>query len=684
MLPPDPEEVRRTVEELLSRGRIDDAERETAAALAAGESAPVLHAAAAVRLRRGDRAAAQTAYRRALALDPDYARSANNLANLILEGPSPDLDAALALYERAVTSPGATANMRLNLARCLLRAKRVTEARAAFEASIARDGPSPKGFVGLAQALRAEGKERDASGVLAAAADVFPDDPGVLAERGSVLLALEDAAGALLSLRRARDRLGDAAPTVLLVQLAKALRAVGSLSAARTALDALAARPDLSAEAFEARAELALEQGRMAEAAGAYARSADLSTDEARLRLLGSRIFALAHDDACDVASLGAAATALDDAIARAYGVVQPASRLSPPSRPPRSVGFFSGDFRQHVVMRFLLPLLEAFRNGGLEVVLFSVAASADRQTQELARSFRFLDLAEHTRDEARDRICRSGIDVLIDLGAHTSGRFELLAPKLLPVQAHYLGFPGPVGSASVDYRVSDALAEPGGDVDVDRLLLLDRCAWVYRPPVVTPVSRTSARGPRFGCFARASKVSASTTSAWSELLLRSQDATLAVSGLAYQDADTFAELLSRLDPKVRGRVRLLPWARSDAEVHERHAEVDVILDTFPYQGTTTTCDAFAAGRPVVSLRWPTPAGRVASSLLASAGIPDLVATTPGGYVEKAAALAEDARRLRELDDALPAALREGPLGDPDGLAESFLRALTTAATEER
>jgi protein O-GlcNAc transferase len=176
--------------------------------------------------------------------------------------------------------------------------------------------------------------------------------------------------------------------------------------------------------------------------------------------------------------------------------------------------------------------------------------------------------------------------------------------------------------------------------------------------------------------------VSASTTRTWNALLLRAPDATLLVSGVAYQDADTFAELVSRFDPKVRERIRLRPWARSDAEVHERHADVDVILDTFPYQGTTTTCDAFAAGRPVVALRWPTPAGRVASSLLAAAGIPDLVATTADGYVETALALAEDAQRLRELDEALPAALRDGPLGDPDGLAQSFLRAFAVATAE--
>ncbi|NUO53482.1 MAG: glycosyltransferase, partial [Polyangiaceae bacterium] len=115
-----------------------------------------------------------------------------------------------------------------------------------------------------------------------------------------------------------------------------------------------------------------------------------------------------------------------------------------------------------------------------------------------------------------------------------------------------------------------------------------------------------------------------------------------------------------------------------------RHAHADVILDTFPYHGTTTTCDAFAAGRTVVSLRGSTPASRVSSSLLGAVGLADLVAHTPEAFIEKAVALGEDAARLRELDQALPVAVREGPLGDPEGLADSLLRAIRSAAAAAR
>ncbi len=675
-----PAALGREIEALASSGQADEAERRAREALASSPSAPVEHALAAALLRKGDRAGATAAYERAIAIDAGYARSLNNLANLLLERTPPDRERALDLYERAVQSPDATANMRLNRARCLHAMARPIEARTAFEEAIARDGASAKALLGLAQTFRAEGRESEAAARLEAALDEFPDDEALLAELGTARLAAGDARGALEPLERANAKLGARTEAGVVVQLARALRMTGRLVEARRVLARIEGRSDLPAAAFEEQASLLLDLGRPGEAARAFLEAEARLSAATKLRVACSRIFGIAHDDAFDAASLGAAATAWGLEVERTHGEDAGAPRWDEVDPSSCHLAFFSGDFRDHVVMRFFGPLLDALAARVGRITLFSTTRPRDGRTEALARRFDFVELAELSRDDARSAIARAGPSVLVDLGAHTSARLDVLSPRLAPVQLHYLGFPGPIGLRSIDYRVTDAAVDPEGTPDVDRHLVLDRCAWVYRVTDSPPVPRTPGSAPRFGCFARAMKISAATTRLWSAILRRSPRATLALGARAYEDPETFAEVSGRFDAEVRSRIHALPWAPTDAEARARHAGVDVILDTFPYHGTTTTCDAFCAGRPVVSLRGSTPPSRVASSLLGAVGLGDLVATSTEEYVEKAVLLAGDADRLAKLDVALPARLREGALGDPEGLAESLLRAIAKHA----
>ncbi|NUO47951.1 MAG: tetratricopeptide repeat protein, partial [Polyangiaceae bacterium] len=545
-------ELLREVDVCVVHGRFDDAERLAREALAMGASAPVEHALAGVLLKKGDPEGASAAYERAIALDSGYARSLNNLANRLLERSPPERERALSLYDRSVESADATVGMRLNRARCLQALGRTEAARDAFEASIVRDGSSPKALLGVAQTFRAEGRELEAATRLEAALVGFPEDESLLGELGAARLAVGDAIGALEPLKRAVAKAGTAAQSTILVHLARSLRKTGRLIAAKRVLADIAGRTDLAPAAFEERGSLLLDLGRPAEAAPAFAEAEARLPFATALRVASSRIFAASHDDAYDANALGDVATAWGREVERALGADAAGPRWSDVDPSQLHLAFFSGDFREHVVLRFLAPVLDALAGRVQKISLFSVTCPRDERTEDLARRFDMIDLSGLSRDEAREAMIRRGVSVLVDLGAHTSGHIDLLCPRVAPVQLHYLGFPGPVGLRSIDYRVSDCDVDPGSDPDVDRRLLLDRCAWVYRVPGMAPVPRAASSAPRFACFARAMKVTPATSRLYSAILTQSPRATLVLGGKAYEDPDTFAELVERFDPAAR------------------------------------------------------------------------------------------------------------------------------------
>ena len=357
----------------------------------------------------------------------------------------------------------------------------------------------------------------------------------------------------------------------------------------------------------------------------------------------------------------------------------QPAvfANLPEPARRLR-IGYVSADFRQHAVSFFIEPVLDHHDPESFEIYAYSSASRPDPVTARLkSKVAHFREIAGLSPAALRSLIVSDGIDLLIDLAGHSGGnRLPTFALKSAPVQLTWLGYPNTTGLGAIDYRISDAIADPpglGDEWNTETVARLPDCFHCYRPESVRPIAPAppSSTGGRitFGSFNVLAKLSDDTLAAWSRILSAVPNAQLAIKAGGLSHELSRQHLTGRLlrhgiDP---GRVRLIGYLPRIGDHYDSYREIDLALDPFPYNGTTTTCDALWMGVPVVCLQGDRHASRVGASLIHAIGLKpltDLITTTVDDYVRTAIALAGDPARLGHLHAALRPALLASPLMD--------------------
>ncbi len=366
------------------------------------------------------------------------------------------------------------------------------------------------------------------------------------------------------------------------------------------------------------------------------------------------------------------------------------ATRTLPnPPEPGRRlrVGFLSPDLRAHSVAYFLEPLLAHLDRTQFEIFLYHDHPRVDAMSARLrAHAAAWRHVAGWTPDAVEAGIRADAPDVLIDLAGHTGlNRLPLFARRLAPVQATYLGYPDTTGLRAMDFRFVDAVTDPAGDAEAfhtERLVRFAPTAWSYAPPADAPAVAPgpgAAGGPvTFGCFNNFAKVSDATLRGWAQVLQAVPEARLLLKGLGLTEAAVATRVYERFAQLgvAAGRVELLGRTPGLAAHLALYARVDVALDTFPYHGTTTTCEALWMGRPVVTLRGDRHASRVGASLLTAAGHPEWIARDWDEYARLAGGLAKDAAEHPEKCRGLRDTLRASPLLDHAGQAARFGAAL--------
>lgn len=346
-------------------------------------------------------------------------------------------------------------------------------------------------------------------------------------------------------------------------------------------------------------------------------------------------------------------------------------------------VGYVSPDLRQHSVAYFLLPLLENHDRSQVHVTAYSNSAVGDEITTRIQDSVdAWCPIASLTDEQAASRIRTDRIDILVDLSGHTAGnRLQVFARKPAPVQITWLGYPGSTGLEGMDYRCSDPLADPSGDASrfsSEQVLRLPRTAWCFDPlsgaPEVAALPALTAPGVTFGSFNNFGKISAPTLDMWAEILSRTPGSRLVLKNVAMRSPAAVKEakqlLLSR-GVSAR-RLELLGQDDSQLEHLNRYNGIDISLDTFPYHGTTTTCEALWMGVPSIVLAGPNHASRAGVSLLANVGLGDLVAHTPAEYVEGAVRLAGDLSGLAGIRAGLRQRMLDSLLMDGQSFARDM------------
>ena len=364
---------------------------------------------------------------------------------------------------------------------------------------------------------------------------------------------------------------------------------------------------------------------------------------------------------------------------------------VAPPAPDPAwprrlRVGYLSPDFRSHVVTSFMLPVFARHDRARVEVCGYYTYPEGDEITaamRSLADDWR--DCAGMDDAELAARIRADRIDILVDLAGHSAfNRLPLFALRPAPAQVTWLGYPNTTGMGAIDYRVTDARADPPGDADrlhSERLVRLPRAFLCYRPGPddrgAAPLPAASNGFVTFGCFNNFQKLSGPFFAAAARILAEVPGARLLLKARPLGTPSIAAAVRARFGALGIGAERLLleGWTPSPEAHVAAYDRVDVALDTFPYNGTTTTCEALWKGAPVVALRGDRHAGRVGASLLAAAGLEDLVANDVEGYVRVAVALANDRPRLAALRAGLRERLRASPLRDEAG----FVRELEDA-----
>ena len=361
-------------------------------------------------------------------------------------------------------------------------------------------------------------------------------------------------------------------------------------------------------------------------------------------------------------------------------------------------IAYVSADFRFHSVAFFIAPVIEHHNREHFEITCYANVTSPDANTDRIkAMSDNWRDIASLGDEEVAASIRSDGIDILIDLSGHTVGnRLPVFARRPAPVQVTYLGYPNTTGMPAVDYRLTDARSDPPGRTEhlySEELVRLDEGFLCFEPFASCPEVREPSGSDDGGsiCFASFNellKVTPETAAAWTAVLERTPGSKLIIKGTALEDEGTRRLVRERFigHGLAAGRLQLIARTAALEDHLALYNSVDVALDTFPYNGTTTTCEALWMGVPVLSLAGRVHASRVGLSVLSSVGLGDLVAENVDDYVDKAVEMAANHSRRSRLRNELRARMRASALMDAAGVThriESAYREMWRRACQQ-
>lgn len=362
-------------------------------------------------------------------------------------------------------------------------------------------------------------------------------------------------------------------------------------------------------------------------------------------------------------------------------------------------LAYLSHDVRQHSVAYFIEPLLRHHDRERFHVTLVSTTIKRDAATDRLAGlSDRFIESAAQDAAGFVDAMRKERFDFLIELNGLTGGtRVFAMAARLAHVQATYLGYPNTTGIDGVDFRIVDGITDPRGTGEggiksadefcTEKLLRVPGCFMCYQPHASAPgvTARNAATPFVFGSFNKSDKISSRTIDLWSRALQTVPGSVLMLKAAGFDDPWVRERVLDSFAARGIGaeRLRFQKKTRSIEEHLSMYAEVDVALDTFPYNGATTTCEALWMGVPVVTLAGESHASRVGASLLTACGLERFIADSPDEFVRIAASLSQSAAELRVMRSAMRDRVASSPLCDGPGFAHRFEGALLEAWREK-
>jgi protein O-GlcNAc transferase len=338
-------------------------------------------------------------------------------------------------------------------------------------------------------------------------------------------------------------------------------------------------------------------------------------------------------------------------------------------------IGYVSPDFRRHSVAHFIEPVLSFHNREGYEIFCYSDVLHPDEVTRRMeGHAEQWRSITGIPDEEAAGLIRADRIDILVDLAGHTErNRMLVFARKPAPVQVSWIGYPATTGLQAMDYKIVDGYTDPSGLTEqfyTERLIRLPETFLCYRPvedsPEIGESPCLTSGHITFGSFNNYPKVSSEVLLLWIKILKGVTGSRLVLKARSFVDKGVREALTGRFvgEGIEGGRIELLPWQSLRREHLDLYNRIDIALDTFPYNGATTTCEALWMGVPVIAIAGGSHASRVGMSILSNIGLPDFVAEDEEGYVRKAVNLAHDTARLLKLRKSLRDMMLSSPLMD--------------------
>lgn len=363
-------------------------------------------------------------------------------------------------------------------------------------------------------------------------------------------------------------------------------------------------------------------------------------------------------------------------------------SQLTSPNRDTIKIGFISGDFRTHVVMRFLLPLLRHLNKQNASIHLFNScdlnldADPVNKEARELAVTYE--DIVNMDTMSACKLIRARQVDFLVDLAGHSAkNRMDVFTQRLAPVQFSWLGYPGSTGMRHMDFLLIDNhLNNPHlQSICTEKLITKNGpflCFDTLAEELIHPNLPEERNGYiTFGTLNNPRKYNQAMLKTWAEILRKVEGSKLLILRSGIDNPETSSNIHKEFKKNGIPKERIILKSPN----HEKHFlagynAIDIALDTFPYSGTTTTLDTLWMGVPVVSMTGIAIHQRASESLLCHIGFPEWVATTREEYINIAVHLSQQTTTRRECRKSLRKRLLDSQLCNQERFAEDFMEAL--------
>jgi protein O-GlcNAc transferase len=348
-------------------------------------------------------------------------------------------------------------------------------------------------------------------------------------------------------------------------------------------------------------------------------------------------------------------------------------------------VGLVSGDLRMHSAGYFLEGILSHIDPARIELIAYPTYHKEDELTARIRPRFSaWRPLVGKSDEVAAHLIHADRVHILLDLSGHTAhNRLPVFVWKPAPVQASWLGYFATTGVAEMDYLLADEVGVPEAQQYqfTESIWYLPDTRLCFTAPnvdiTVAPLPTLSNGMTTFGCFQNLAKVGDEVLALWGNIFAALPHARLRIQCKQLDEPAQRKQLLQRLQRCgiTPERVTMLGPIHREGYL-AAHAEVDLILDTFPYTGGTTTCEALWMGVPTLTLAGDSLLARQGASLLMAAGLEEWIAASKEEYITKAVALASDKSKLATLRAGLRQQVLASPLFDARRFARNFEDAL--------